>query len=328
MARKVHPAAIVAALVILFLGLRPQPPRGPIPLTDAPASFTYKTELGGGLYGGGSNIPPPDHRMRAAEALSQIQPLDAAGIPSPTGRIGFVKLGMSNSNRIWDFWDTRSGLDPTRNPALVYGRGEGGDLFDQDWLPGGNGWISLANSLAVDGGAPAQVQVAWLLNTVANRDAHGLTDFDVYVEAHNILYTELLQKLKADYPNVRLAFFTSRAYAGYAVDPDFAGEPASYETGFAVRRLIQAQIGGEPGLDPSVVPVLLWGPYTWGNDGTPRRDGLTWLPDDFDADGFHLAVGLEGKGAEKVLPLMDQFFHTNEMAAPWFNPPLARGVRR
>jgi hypothetical protein len=73
-----------------------QPSTGLKPLTEMTADDKYKGE-DGGLYGGGKNEPPMAHQQLADEALKKITPLDAQGKPSPTGKIVFISLGMSNT---------------------------------------------------------------------------------------------------------------------------------------------------------------------------------------------------------------------------------------
>lgn len=69
---------------------------------------------------------------------------------------------------------------------------------------------------------------------------------------------------------------SSRVYAGYGA----AGEPKTYDTGFAAKWLIEDRIAGDPALidgrvpGPIEAPLLLWGPYLWGNGGLPRREAL------------------------------------------------------
>jgi hypothetical protein len=80
------------------------------------------------------------------------------------------------------------------------------------------------------------------------------------------------------YPNLKLVFVTSRIYGGYAQNPapdNAAGclnpEPFAYEEGFAVQRLIVAQIdrtitdhAGDVRY-PESAPWVDWGPYLWAS---------------------------------------------------------------
>ena len=90
-------------------------------------------------------------------------------------------------------------------------------------------------------------------------------------------------------------FLTSRTYAGYARNTGDAGgkyagctspEPFAYEEGFAVQRLIVAQINQAAGADPNdgyagqmtynVAPWVDWGPYLWASGSVPRSDNFFW----------------------------------------------------
>ena len=71
----------------------PPPPRDSIgvkPLTEL-GNEQYKGESGG-LYGNGNNDPPAPQQEAAKKAVAKIQPLDAQGKPSPTGKIGLVSI--------------------------------------------------------------------------------------------------------------------------------------------------------------------------------------------------------------------------------------------
>jgi hypothetical protein len=97
------------------------------------------------------------------------------------------------------------------------------------------------------------------------------------------------------YPNLKQVFVTSRIYGGYAnnsvggANACLNPEPFAYELGFAVQRLITAQIrqaynppiqGTDPypgQLDYTVAPWVDWGLYLWASRDTPRNfDGLFW----------------------------------------------------
>ncbi len=126
--------------------------------------------------------------------------------------------------------------------------------------------------------------------------------------------------MKEKFPNVQLAYLSSRIYGGYAVTA-LNPEPYAYESGFSVRWLIQEQIGGAPELnyEPAKgavkAPLLLWGPYLWADGASPRKsDGLRWVREDFEADGTHPSVS----GRAKVAELLLRFFKTDMTARVWF----------
>jgi hypothetical protein len=70
---------------------------GLTPLDDLGAG-PYKG-FEGGLYPGGSNARPAAHDAAGLALANAIVPLDTLGNPSPTGRIVFISIGMSNTSR-------------------------------------------------------------------------------------------------------------------------------------------------------------------------------------------------------------------------------------
>ena len=52
---------------------------------------------------------------------------------------------------------------------------------------------------------------------------------------------QIVRMLKGRFPNLQLAYVSSRSYAGYATT-ELNPEPYAYESAFAVRWLIQDQI--------------------------------------------------------------------------------------
>ena len=102
-------------------------------------------------------------------------------------------------------------------------------------------------------------------------------------------------------------------------------EPYAYESGFAVKWAIEAQINqmatgasaaGEYG-DMSYergAAWLAWGAYLWADGSLTRPDGLAWLPGDFQSDGTHPGPS----GEQKVGRLLLQFFITSPVTRCWF----------
>ncbi|HEX8674572.1 MAG TPA: hypothetical protein VF710_21915 [Longimicrobium sp.] len=115
-------------------------------------------------------------------------------------------------------------------------------------------------------------------------------------------------------------FISSRIYAGYATTA-LNPEPYAYESGFAVKWLIQDQIDqartGTPSArsgDLAAAPWLAWGPYLWARGAQPNAAGLAWLPTDYAADGTHPAR----TGEEKVGALLLDFFKSSPFTRCWF----------
>ncbi len=123
------------------------------------------------------------------------------------------------------------------------------------------------------------------------------------------------------YPNLRLAYLSSRIYAGYATTP-LNPEPYAYEGAFSVRWVIQSQIKADnPQLnyDPkhgeTLAPLVLWGPYLWADGVQPRKsDALVYTRQDLVADGTHPS----DSGRRKVADQLLKFMKTDEAARRWF----------
>lgn len=134
----------------------------------------------------------------------------------------------------------------------------------------------------------------------------------------------LVRTPKVRYPNLQVVFLSSRIYAGYAQPATLNPEPFAYETGFAVKWLIEAQIrqgtSGAPDvlagdLRPGVAaPWLPWGPYLWANGTTPRSDGLTWVQSDFTSDNTPPNTGARQQAGALLLGFMKNSPH----ASCWF----------
>lgn len=108
------------------------------------------------------------------------------------------------------------------------------------------------------------------------------------------------------FPNLQLAYLSSRSYGGYATSP-LNPEPFAFESGFSVKWLIERQIDGDPALNfdaargPVEAPWLAWGPYIWADGANPRADGLSYTRADFAADGTHPSPLGARKVAEQLL---------------------------
>ena len=160
------------------------------------------------------------------------------------------------------------------------------------------------------------MQVAWV------KLANGFPSEPFPTEARRLQgqLATIMNLLKQRYQNLRVVYFSSRIYAGYATDR-LNPEPYAYEGAFSVRWLIQDQIDGDPDLNydpdkgPVTSPILLWGPYLWADGLNPRSDGLVWEPRDLSGeDGTHPSTN----GEDKVARLLLEFFTTDDLARSWF----------
>lgn len=288
------------------------------------------TELGtdlyrgkaGGLYPEGKNLRPPKHEAAGLALANEIQPLDADGRPDPqNGRIVLLSIGMSNTTQEFSAFMQIANKDPDKNPQLIIVDGAQGGMSaariikPDDGASGTRFWMTVNQRLTEANVTPNQVQLAW----VKEADARPTTEFPVHAEVLKDELVTIAQILKTRFPNIKIAYYSSRIYGGYASTP-LNPEPFAYESGFSVKWLIESQINGDPKLnyDPAQgqvnAPWLSWGAYLWADGLTPRRDRLVWECDDFNDDGTHPAP----KGRQKVAKLLLDFFKTDSTARPWF----------
>ncbi|HZN37585.1 MAG TPA: hypothetical protein VFD82_02210 [Planctomycetota bacterium] len=287
---------------------------GAVPLMDLGIG-TYQG-LTGGLYGNGANTPPPAHQALGVTARSLVVPRDAAGLPAVGGRIVLLSIGMSNTTQEYSTWIVTANGDPNKNPAVTIVDGaQGGQDAVIVANPNANFWTVVDQRLANAGVTPQQVQVVWLKEAIAGVTG-GFPGASTQLQG---LLAQIARNIRARYPNVQLCFCSSRTYAGYATT-SLNPEPYAYESGFAVKWLIEQQINGDPQLncDPQqgtvLAPWLGWGPYLWTDGTTPRSDGLVWLCADVQPDGTHPSPS----GRAKVANLLQQFFTTNNLTVPWY----------
>lgn len=291
---------------------------GLVPLNDLGAALYQGVP--GGLYPGGVNQRPAAHDAAGRAIALGIVPLDTLGQPDAVnGRVVLISIGMSNATQEFRRFIQKSDVDPLRLPKTrvidcAIG-GQAANVIDDPAVPY---WDSVATRLRGRGSSPLQAQVAW----IKEADAGPTGNFAVSSETLAVHLARVVSILKAKFPNVKLAYFTSRIYAGYATTM-LNPEPYAYESGFAVRRVIERQLAGDPALnhDPNVGPVtapwLAWGPYLWADGLTARSDGLTWACAEFADDGTHPATAAQMKVADSLLA----FFRWDQTTAPWYRVP-------
>jgi hypothetical protein len=103
-----------------------------VPLDQMTATDRYK-DMDGGLYGGGSNRPPDKQQKAIDMALSRIQPLDAQGNPSLTGKIVLISIGMSNTTQEFSRFKEIADPDPRKSPQVVIVDGALGGMDAIEW---------------------------------------------------------------------------------------------------------------------------------------------------------------------------------------------------
>jgi lysophospholipase L1-like esterase len=261
------------------------------------------------------NSPPSSHLAAGLSIAQTIGPLDASGNPDPNGRYVFVSIGMSNTTQEFAMFKPLADADPAKNPHLAVVDGAQGGVTASEWAsPGCPCWSMVDQRLAAAGLTPRQVAAAWI--KLAN--ARPTEPYPVHAQILRDHIVSTVQNLKTRYPNVRLAYLSSRIYAGYATTT-LNPEPYAYESGFAVRDVIAAQLN-DPNLnfDPARgsvrAPWLAWGPYLWADGLRPRSDGLTWACSDLGSDGTHPSEA----GRRKVAEMLLSFVKTDPTARVWF----------
>jgi hypothetical protein len=288
---------------------RPVPARI-TPLTDLGAAERYEGQ-DGGLYGGGRNTPPDALRTAAERELAAIQPRDAFGQPAADGIIGFVALSMSNATQEFSHFKRMADASALKHARVtIVDCAQGGQAMAEWASADARTWQVTRERLSAAGVAPAQVQVAWV--KLANKSPSGsLEEHGRKLERDTLA---LLHHARALFPNLRVVYFGSRTYGGYATG-GLNPEPYAFESAFAARWLIERQMRGDPELALTRTPLLLWGPYLWA-DGTRGRkfDGLVWERGDFVADGVHPSP----TGRQKVAELLMNFLTADPLAKSWF----------
>ncbi len=278
---------------------------GYTPINDL-GSGRYNT-WEGGLYPGGSNARPAGHESTGLALARSVEPLNANGNPDPNGEYVLLSIGMSNTNQEFQAFVGDANSDPQKDPNLVIVNGASGGATARDWANASSRvWTDAMEELSREGVTAEQVAVVWLkLANSASRDT-----VDQYrIDLENDVET-VVGLLNSKFPNLKLAYFSSRIYAGYATSP-LNPEPQAYESGFVVKWTIEKQLNGQF----SNAPWLAWGPYLWADGLTPRSDGLIWECGDLrEDDGTHPS----DIGKQKVASILHDFFKTDSTAREWF----------
>jgi hypothetical protein len=281
---------------------------GLIPLTDL-GKGQYKGEQGG-LYPGGENTPPGAHLKAGMAIAKSIAPID--------GRIVMLSIGFSNPNMKFLAFMPQADAYAGSNPRLLLINGcVGGQAAQVIADPNANYWKIVDQRIADAGATASQVQVIWMEQVIPGIEG----EFPAFAKRLKGYIVDSLHNAKDRFPNLKLAYLSSRSYGGYS-EVGGSPEPLAYETGFAVKWAIADQIAGKPELnyDPAAgrvtAPWIAWGPYLWADGVNARTDGLVLLRSDYrDTDGLHPSEA----GLKKFVKLMLDFFETDPTARVWFN---------
>ncbi|MBI4578951.1 MAG: hypothetical protein HY718_04560, partial [Planctomycetes bacterium] len=257
---------------------------GLVPVNDLGGGM-YLGQFQGGLYPGGSNAVPDAHARWGMMLANRVRPLGTSGQPDPAGKAVLLSIGMSNTTQefcsqpatepcdSWTFMGLAAADARVNHTTLVIANGARGGQAASTWdSPADANYDRVRDTvLAPKGLTEAQVQVLWVKQADPQPTAHlPQTNADAYVLESYL--GGIARAARIRYPNVKLAFLSSRIYAGYAIGVSTLNpEPYAYESAFSVKWLIAAQIeqmGGGPA-DPragnldlnTVSPWVGWGPY-------------------------------------------------------------------
>lgn len=304
----------------------PPPPPGDVtvavPLMDMGTSVTYHG-FAGGLYPGGSNLPPASHVV-AQPAVDVSSAFAMISVSMSNGRQEFCNpnAGSVGRQRCTDFSfiGQASNAPSLHNNLVIINTAQGGQAAPSWESPDAQAYDIADIEIARFDLTPADVEVAWIKQANPGPTV-GLPDPNA--DAYALLRSlgNIARALKTRYPNIKQAYVSSRIWS--CRQGGLNGEPFAFEGGFSVKWLIAAQINqlangqidpdaGDLGLD--VAPWLAWGPYLWADGANPRSDGLTWSPSDLEIDCTHPGP----TGEEKVGGLLLDFFTTSDLTRSWF----------
>ncbi len=270
----------------------------------------------GGLYPDGKNTRPREHEKGGLALAQQVQPRDAAGKPSPDGKIVLLSIGMSNTSQASEGFARVLAKESDINPQLVFVNGAQGGMTafriknPNDQASGTQYWSVVDQRLKSAGVTREQVQAVW----IKQADAGPRDGFPKYAKTLQEELATIVQLFPERFPNARLVYLSSRTYGGYATT-GLNPEPYAFESGLSVRWLIEQQLNGDKSLAiDGKAPWLSWGPYLWANGTTKRADGFFYEMSDFAKDGTHHSSAGQLKLGQEML----SFFKNDTTTRTWF----------
>jgi hypothetical protein len=298
-----------------------------VPLTDMGAK-DYKG-FKGGLYPDGKNTRPANHEAAGLALAKLVMPRDKAGKPADDGKIVLLGIGFSNTVQAFNGFMQVAQNDKEINPKVVLVNGAYGGMaaymvHKPDEGRGKIYWASVDDKLKAANVTREQVQVVWIKETNPTTAQEG--GFPKYTQDLQAQLGDIMRILHARFPNLNQVYVSSRTYAGWAkaragTKGPGNSEPYSYETGFAVKWLIEHQLKGDADLNYDAAkgavkaPWMSWGPYLWANGPAKRSDGFFFTKEDFKNDDqmHHSAAGITKMGEQLV-----RFFKTDATTRGWF----------
>lgn len=271
---------------------------GLVPLPDLTGKRTYQGHRGG-LYPGGLNRPPRSYLNLGLAAAKRVRPID--------GRVVLLSIGMSNTTQEFAPFIRLAEQDPQLSATVTLVDGAmGGWDARRIARPAAGYWRAVDRRLEAAGASPRSVQAVWLKTAISGEDRAFPDD----ARALQAQLRTIVRILPQRFPNLRLIYVSSRTYAGYSITP-VNPEPAAYDSGYAVRWLVQDRM-----LERIRGPWIGWGPYLWTDGEKGRADGFTWTCPDVKQDGMHPSPA----GSAKVARALLRFFKTDPTSKGWFAP--------
>ena len=161
---------------------------------------------------------------------SQIVPLDINGTPDGrNGKIVMISVGMSNTDSEFLALIEMANADPAVNPKLFLLSGAQGGQTAERWVdPNAPTWQEINLRLDRYKLSAQQVQVAWVKQTLTRGG-----EFPAKALALQSDLEAIAKNLRTHYPNLKIAFFSSRTRS-YTYWRGLSPEPLAFETGSAV----------------------------------------------------------------------------------------------
>ncbi len=291
-----------------------------LPITDLGSQYFRGYQ--GGLFSGGINIPAGIHASDLLRLNDSIVALDTYGQPKIDGKIIMIGVGASNPRTEFDAFVNQARNLKTLNKSLDFvNTCIGGQGIQKMNDANDNYWKQAMHTFDSIGYSPLQVQIAWIEteNTAASDTAFPRAPQALEVELHTLLTTLLIK-----FPNLKICYFSPRAYSGFAI-PIQGGVgkgllyPRDYYNGWAGKWFIQNIIDRKPGYSfegpNKQIPYCTFGSYHWTNGSAIRLDSFAINCDlDIGGDGLHLTELGENKIGGQIL----NFFENDELASQWF----------
>jgi hypothetical protein len=285
-------------------------------VASAQAVDCTRTSINGS---GGLPLEPSTYFRSAAKldallnAVALIEPLDASGTPSETGKVCELLIGMSNAQDYGSALESWLEKEPYKSPRYVYVNGAKPNMTATEWAnPAHGAWTHAANKLAGHGCAPPQVQVAHVVMTQREPATNGgMTDAQMRAIVANVV---------TKYPNTRWAELSgitttivsndTRAPEPFVHDDSILLGGGRFANDTVVSGIVDA--GGWP------VPVDFRDLWSLGPTPNPLT-GFRWFCSDvLSTDGVHPTQGA-GK-ARVALHLIDQWRADWVRAFMWVQP--------